>query len=249
LQLCFVIRYGWQLKLLMENNIETKLEISPPQKKARWITLRLILAVILFLATLTLFVGIADQIVLEHKNNFDQAVSGYIQSFTSAGMTKTMSVVTFFGSANFLFPAYLVLIAFYIIRKKSRIALDITMVGLSSTFILFLFKDIFRRHRPLDPLVSNVTGFSFPSGHSFSSFTFFGLLIYIAWHSDIKRKWKIIISALLVLFAATIAFSRVYLRVHFPSDVVAGFCLSVAWLMLSLAILHQADRGLSRSKN
>lgn len=232
----------------MENNIETEIDKIPPQKKAKWITIRLILALILFLVTLTLFVAIADRIVLEHKSNFDQVVSGYVQSFTSSAMTMTMTRVTFFGSANFLFPAYLVLILVYIIKKKSRLALDITMVGLSSTGILFLFKDIFRRHRPLDPLVSHVTGFSFPSGHSFSSFTFFGLLIYIAWHSEIKKSWKIIISALLVLFAATIAFSRVYLRVHFPSDVVAGFCLSVVWLMMSLAILHKADRGLSRSK-
>lgn len=233
----------------MENNIDTNLEKSPSQQKTKWITLRFILAIILFLATLIVFVAIADEIVLEHENNFDQIISAYIQSFTSPAMTKAMIAITFFGSSTFLFPAYILLIIFYISRKKRRLALDITMVGLSSTGILFLFKDIFRRHRPLDPLISHVTGFSFPSGHSFSSFTFFGLLIYIAWHSDIKKSTKIIISALLVLFAATIAFSRVYLRVHFPSDVVAGFCLSVVWLMLSLAILHQADRGLSRSKN
>jgi undecaprenyl-diphosphatase len=233
----------------MENNIDTRLEKSPPQTKTKWITVRFILAIILFLVTLIVFVGIADQIVLDHKNNFDKVISGYIQSFTSPAMTRAMIRITFFGSSTFLFPAYLALILFYLIRKRRTLALDITMVGLSSTGILFLLKDIFRRHRPLDPLISHVTGFSFPSGHSFSSFTFFGLLIYIAWHSDIKKSWKIIISALLVLFAATIAFSRIYLRVHFPSDVVAGFCLSVVWLMLSLAILHQADRGLSRSKN
>ncbi len=231
----------------MENNIETKLGNSSPEKKAKWITLRLILALVLFLVTLTVFVTIADEIVLDHENNFDQTISGYIQSFVSPGMTKLMTSITFFGSSNFLFPAYLVLIAIYLIRKKNTLALDITMIGLSSTGILFLFKDIFRRHRPLDPLISNVSGFSFPSGHSFSSFTFFGLLIYIAWHSEIKKSWKIIISALLVCFATTIAFSRVYLRVHFPSDVVAGFCLSVVWLMLSFAILHRADRGLSKA--
>ncbi|MEO7119846.1 MAG: phosphatase PAP2 family protein [Ginsengibacter sp.] len=232
----------------MENNIDTPLEKPDTQTKTKWITVRFILAIILFLITLSVFVGIADEIVLEHENSFDQTISTYIQSFTSPAMTKAMIRITFFGSSTFLFPAYVVLILFYLVRKKRTLALDITMVGLSSTGILFLFKDIFKRHRPLDPLISHVTGFSFPSGHSFSSFTFFGFLVYIAWHSDIKKSWKIIISALLVLFATTIAFSRVYLRVHFPSDVVAGFCLSVAWLLLSLAILHQIDRGLSRSK-
>lgn len=232
---------------MIQNNIETKLDKVSPKKKAKWITLRLILALALFFITIFVFVAIADEIVLEHESNFDQAISNYIHSWVSPATTQLMKTITFFGSSSFLFPAYIILILLYILRKKSMLALDITMIGLSSTGILFLFKDIFKRHRPLDPLISNVTGFSFPSGHSFSSFTFFGLLIYIVWRTEIKKYWKIIIAILLTAFAAMIAFSRVYLRVHFPSDVVAGFCLSVTWLMLSLWILHKADRGLSAS--
>ncbi len=232
----------------MENNIDAKLDETPGKKKASWITLRFILALVMFLITLFVFVAIADEIVLEHENAFDQSISSFIQSFQTDSFTKIMTGVTFFGSSSFLFPAYIVLILYFLIRKKARLAVDITMVGLSSTGILFLFKDIFRRHRPLDPLISNVTGFSFPSGHSFSSFTFFGLLIYILWEAKIQTGWKVFIAIVLVLFAATIAFSRVYLRVHYPSDVVAGFCLSILWLMISMWILHKADRALVFSK-
>ena len=235
-------------KLLMENNVETNLEKVPAKKKATWITLRLILALVLFIATLVAFVGIADEIVLEHDTKFDQTIFLYVHSFVSPALTHFMEVITFFGSAQFLFPAYSVLIILYLIRKKSRLALDITMIGLSSTGILFFLKDIFRRHRPVDPIINHVAGFSFPSGHSFSSFTFFGLLIYIAWHSEIKRSWKIAIAIVLIAFAAIIAFSRVYLRVHYASDILAGFCLSVVWLMLALWLLHKADRGLATAK-
>jgi membrane-associated phospholipid phosphatase len=140
------------------------------------------------------------------------------------------------------------LISYYLFRKKIKRALDIAMIGLGSTGILNLLKEIFKRQRPLDPLIRDVTGFSYPSGHSFSSFTFFGLLIYILWKTSIKKTWKIILSIVLFLIAATIAFSRVYLRVHYPSDVVAGFCLSITWLMLSLWILHKADRGIAPLK-
>ena len=227
---------------------QTELEQSPENRKAKWITLRFILALVLFLATLFVFVAIADEIVLERENGFDQSISHAILSFVSPFTTRLMEIVTFFGSSSFLFPAYLVLIIFYLFRKNRELALDVTMIGLSSTGILFLFKKIFKRHRPLDPLISNVTGFSFPSGHSFSSFTFFGLLIYIIWKTNIRKFWKILISFFLFLFAATIAFSRVYLRVHYPSDVVAGFCLSIAWLMLSLWILHKADRAIAYIK-
>ena len=228
----------------MEKNPETSLDQLPESRKATWITGRFIIALVLFLAILFVFVSITDEIVLEHENGFDQKIANAILPLVSPFLTSLMKTITFFGSEMFLFPAYLVLILYYIYRKSNTLALDITMIGLSSTGILFLFKNIFKRHRPLDPLISNVTGFSFPSGHSFSSFTFFGILIYLIWHANISKIWKIIIACTLFVIATTIAFSRVYLRVHYPSDVVAGFCLSLIWLMLSIWILHKADRGI-----
>jgi len=218
---------------------------SSTTKKAKWITSRFILALVLFLFVLIVFVAITDEIVLEHENGFDQNISQAISSLVNPFATRLMEVFTFFGSSAFLLPAYIVMIIFYLLRKKTKLALDITMIGLGSAMILNLFKEIFKRQRPLDPLIRNVTGFSFPSGHSFSSFTFFGLLIYILWKSTIKKTWKILLAIFLFLFAATIAFSRVYLRVHYPSDVVAGFCLSIIWLMLSLWILHKTDKKTS----
>jgi undecaprenyl-diphosphatase len=88
-------------------------------------------------------------------------------------------------------------------------------------------------------LLHAVPGFSFPSGHSFSSFTFFGLLVYIIADSkktSLPLKW--LGSFCCLLIAATIAISRVYLRVHYPSDVIAGFLLCVIWLGISFWVLH-----------
>jgi undecaprenyl-diphosphatase len=90
-------------------------------------------------------------------------------------------------------------------------------------------------------LIQNVTGFSFPSGHSFSAFTFFGILIYIVWKSNLTKLWKYLLSVFFVLFASLVAFSRVYLHVHYPSDVVAGFCLSMLWLCISFWILNKIN--------
>jgi undecaprenyl-diphosphatase len=199
--------------------------------------LRIILAIFLFLLTLFVFVYIADEIVLEKESGFDQTILQAIAPMHSPGATSAMTLFTFFGSHYFLFPAYIILIAGLWIKKKKRMALDITAIGLTSTIVLFSLKAIFQRGRPLDPLISHVAGFSFPSGHSFSSFTFYGLVGYLLWKSDIATAWKVTATVLLFLFAATIAFSRVYLQVHFPSDVVAGFCLSVVWLILSFWIL------------
>src|SRR6185312_9993054 len=153
----------------MKKISEPRLDQAPETRKASWITGRFFIALALFLAILFVFVSITDEIVLEHENGFDQKISGIILPLVSPFVTSLMKKVTFFGSEMFLFPAYLILIIYYIYQKKRRLALDITMIGLSSTGILFLFKNIFKRHRPLDPLINHVTGFSFPSGHSFSS--------------------------------------------------------------------------------
>lgn len=156
--------------------------------------------------------------------------------------TKIFLVFTFFGSSAFLFPAYSLLVVFYLFKKKWKHALDVASIGITSTSLLYLLKHIFQRQRPIDPLIQNVSGFSFPSGHSFSSFTFCGLIVYLVWLSSIARGWKIIVTVILFLVATAIAFSRVYLRVHFPSDVIAGFCLSVIWLIISIWLLHFVDK-------
>lgn len=185
---------------------------------------------------------IADEMVLENETNFDQTIISDISAYHSPAATTAMIFFTFLGSSTFLLPAYFILIIFYWIKKNKRLAIDVAAIGLTSTAVLFSLKAIFQRHRPLDPLIRDVTGFSFPSGHSFSSFTFYGLIAYLLWQTNISKTWKIIATILLFLLASTIAFSRVYLRVHFPSDVVAGFCLSVVWLILSFWILGRRKR-------
>ena len=212
------------------------------QRLAKWITFRLVIAVILFLVTLFVFVAIADEIVLEHENGFDTSIANAIMSLDSPLATKIFETITFFGSSSFLFPAYSLVIVYHLLKKHWKLALDVATIGITSTALLYILKNIFQRARPLDPLIRNVTGFSFPSGHSFSSFTFFGMLAYLIWQTQLKNSWKILTTVVLFLLATSIAFSRVYLRVHYPSDVIAGFCLSMIWLMISIWVLDKFDK-------
>jgi len=121
--------------------------------------------------------------------------------------------------------------------------MDIFSIAVTSTVVMFTIKEIFKRDRPLEPLLHAVPGFSFPSGHSFSSFTFFGLLVYVIVDSKhIRTIWKWIGSICCLLLATIIAVSRVYLKVHYPSDIIGGFLLCVVWLGISFWVLH-AIRG------
>ncbi|MEO5783455.1 MAG: phosphatase PAP2 family protein [Ginsengibacter sp.] len=208
--------------------------------KAKGITLGLLIAIILFLVTVFIFWRITDEIVLEKEGGFDDGVYKMLSHYTNSATTHTMLLFTFFGSTKFLLPAYVLLAGFFLFYKRNRWqSISIAAIGLSSIGLLYLLKNIFQRHRPLEPLTKNVIGYSYPSGHSFSSFTFFGLLTYIIWQTNISKIWKWILSFVFIGMAACIAISRVYLHVHFASDVIAGFCLSIIWLSISLLILKK----------
>ena len=182
-------------------------------------------------------------VLVYHNTSFDEFIFSKLQPITSLSLTKLLLFITFFGTFNFLLPAYLVLIIYYLFKRKKFLYLPILFIGLSSTAALYSLKYLFKRPRPLDPLLHSVNGFSFPSGHSFSGFTFFGVLIYIVWQSKIKKIWKWILYVLLFIFAFSIGLSRIYLHVHFASDVLAGFCLSVIWLTISFWILQAVKKN------
>jgi len=222
--------------LINKNNI-------PVKKKAGAITLRFLIVAGSFLVSLFLFGFIADEMVLEQEYTMDHQVFFWLAGFTSQAHTHIMLIITFFGSSYFLLPAYILLILYFLfLRNNRKLSFDVAAIGITSTIILFSLKKFFHRQRPPDPVVHTVNGFSFPSGHSFSSFTFFGLLIYIIWNSEMKPVLRWTLTVFFFLFACAIAFSRVYLHVHYASDVIAGFCLCIVWLVAAFWLLKKFGR-------
>ena len=199
---------------------------------------RIFITLLMFFSMVGLFALITNEIVLENETAFDEEVFNFLNGHKSEPATKIFTFFTFFGSGTFLLPAYLIIISFYIFFSKNvRRSIKITIIGLSSTILLFTTKYYFHRQRPINPLINNVSGFSFPSGHSFSSFILCGIIIYIIAMSTISISGKWLLSFLAFLVAFVIALSRVYLRVHYASDAIAGFCLSIVWLSISFWIL------------
>jgi membrane-associated phospholipid phosphatase len=200
--------------------------------------LRLALLVLLFIISLSLFGFITHEVLWEKEAEFDEMAFNYLKTHTNDKVISFMSAVTFFGSSKFLFTAYVVLVIWYLIRKKRAKALDIATIGLAGYFILYLLKLVFRRTRPLNPLIDPLHNFGFPSGHASSSFIFFGLLIYLLWKESFSKTIKWCAAFILLLFALLVGISRIYLRLHYASDVLAGFCLGFAWLSISILVLE-----------
>jgi undecaprenyl-diphosphatase len=201
-----------------------------------------IIAAALLLISVLFFSLIAGEIVIENKNQVDLRVIKYVSSFDSAFHTRIAIFFTFFGSPYFLVPAYLIIIFYYSGLRKIREAILIGIVASISVLSIVLLKDIFRRPRPESPLISGVTGYSFPSGHSLSGFTFSGMMIYLIFKSTLPLFWKWSFSVMLLALAFLIGLSRIYLRVHFPSDVLGALLVTTVWLSLTFIVVNVIER-------
>jgi len=201
-----------------------------------------ITAAMILLLALFLFSFIADEMVIENENHFDTIVYNHLATYDSPFNTKAALFITNFGSGFFLIPAYLTILFICVKVKKYREASIIGIVASVSLLSGWLLKDIFHRARPSLPFISGAGGYSFPSGHSLGGFTISGLLIYILSKTSIQSYKKWILSVLLFLFSIMIGISRIYLRVHFASDVMGSFLLTIVWLSLTFILLETIEK-------
>lgn len=202
---------------------------------------------VLFFASLVAFVWMAKYIFLDHKTAFDDKAFRWLSGLVSNVNTEVMEGFTFLGKVQFLAPAHLLLTAWFLfVRKHKWYTIKVPVIGLSSGLLMLGLKDLFDRPRPLTPLLEPVAGLSFPSGHALCSMTFFGLLIYFAWRRIKNIYWRVTVAALLLAIVFMIGLSRVYLRVHHASDVIAGFALGIIWLVISLKVLRQVEKYSAR---
>ncbi|MBL7732336.1 MAG: phosphatase PAP2 family protein [Chitinophagaceae bacterium] len=173
------------------------------------------------------------------RYTFDQKVFDLIAPSISETNTRFFKFITFYGNHAFLIPANLLLLLYFIIRKNKLLAVTVAAVEVSSLVLMNLLKMLTQRHRPPEPMVSGITNYSFPSGHAFMCVAFYGLLVWMLFRYE-KIQWrKYLLSSVLVLLMLIIGFSRVYLRVHYASDVIAGYCIGLIWLMLILTLIQR----------
>lgn len=227
-------------------------ELSKEEKKiadkAIILTKEMIIALIIFLASLVTFVVIAYRVFALDKTGADEAAFSIAKSLVGDTTTQVMKIFTFLGSHYFLVPANILLAVIYLLRKKSRYTLKVAAIALTSLLIMLGLKLLFQRERPLIPLLEPARGLSFPSGHTFMSVCFYGLIMIIIWKEEKYHpvaKWVLLILSLLIVIM--IGFSRIYLRVHYFTDVMAGFCIGFSWLLISSYIIDQIrPRGLKK---
>ena len=209
------------------------------QKWLQLVPLEILITAIVFLLALFTFSLIVHEAVYEREDVFDSSVIRFFAAHSSRQFIAAMKSITFMGSTSFLLPAYLVLILWLLFVRKPQQAFDIAVVAISSTAMMFALKEFFKRQRPALPIIKNVSGYSFPSGHSLSSFIFCTVLIYLVWNGRWPKPLKAVVIVLLVLLALTIGLSRVVLNVHYATDVIGGLCLGMIWAIISFFLIKR----------
>lgn len=177
------------------------------------------------------FVELAEDLVYHELYPFDTLLSAWIQGWRQPWLTEIMLGVTFLGNATTVIP--LSLLALWLLgqRAGSRAAQLSGAVLVGGVALEESLKRIFHRPRPPQPWLIDAGGFSFPSGHAMIGIIVYGLLAYWCWKL-LPRPFNRLASGLAVLLLFAIGLSRIYLGVHYPSDVLAGFAAGLFWLGL-----------------
>ena len=192
--------------------------------------------IILFICLIG-FLALAEDVF--HKEIMNGDIIGYeiISKFLiSDFVTLIAKFITNFGGAIFLIVLTIVL---FVVIKNKKIGVSIFSNLVIVTILNQLLKGILQRPRPTEYRIIEETGYSFPSGHSMISMAFYGYLIYLI-YKYVKNKYiKWISIVVLSLLICTIGISRIYLGVHYTSDVLGGFLISISYLVIFISAVNK----------
>ena len=192
--------------------------------------------IILFICLIGFF-ALAEDVFNKEIMNGD--IIGYkiISTFLISDFTTPIAkFITNFGGAIFLIVVTIVL---FILIKNKKIRLSIFSNLVIITILNQLLKRILQRTRPTEYRIIEETGYSFPSGHSMISMAFYGYLIYLIYKYAKNKYIKWISIVLLSILICAIGISRIYLGVHYTSDVLGGFLISISYLIIYISAVNK----------
>lgn len=199
---------------------------------------RVIILVTIFLI---IIIGciICKYTVMQQIQDIDEAVYLFFKEFmVSEPITKAMKFVTFFGS-EYIFIPIIILILIGLKDKRYGMFMAINLIWV---YVMnFILKNIFVRPRPISELVPDITGYSFPSSHVMCAIAFYGMLCVLVcttFKDKLIKRAVIILSSLLIFL---ISLSRLYLQIHYLSDVLMGLVFGGLCLLIFISIIRAID--------
>ncbi|MCC3380803.1 phosphatase PAP2 family protein [Paenibacillus farraposensis] len=170
--------------------------------------------------------------VSDHQvRHFDDKIISDIERLQSPVMTRLMKFFTIIGSG--IPVVFIILIAMFVLHRVLRHRQELLFLAiavLGSVLLNTVLKLLFHRARPEINRIIEANGYSFPSGHSMTAFSMYAALTFLLWKHIPSALGRILLIVLSSLFILAIGISRIYLGVHYPSDVLGGYFMSGCWI-------------------
>lgn len=189
---------------------------------------------------LVLFTVLSFLVAQNAIGPLDDAIIQIILLWISPSLTTIMKAFTFIGSVKIVTPlSMLVLFVLYrVVRHLKELYLFVAVI-VGTELSNLLVKYAFHRERPTLHRLIDETGFAYPSGHSMVAFSFYGCLAYLIWRHTKRFSYRLGIIFFSVFMILAIGISRIYLGVHYPSDVLGAYLAGGAWLFLTIAYFER----------
>ncbi|GAA4311290.1 phosphatase PAP2 family protein [Pontixanthobacter gangjinensis] len=198
-----------------------------------------LIALIVVVTSINLFVELTDTLKTEMLAEIDDKITSYVLSFRSPGLTNFFIFMTRLGD----FYGYLAVLIGYslvsrLIFKRWKYVLQSSLVLILASASNMMLKRFINRARPGIEHMVSVETLSYPSGHAMSAMAFYGFLIYLCTKFRINKFLKAGLIGLLVFIILSIGISRIYLGVHFPSDIAGGYIAGLFWVVFCILIFN-----------
>lgn len=205
-------------------------------------SVEVVITVALLITAMLVFAYLVKRVFILQNYELDQKAFNFMARYVSDVNNNVMMLITYLGTHYFLIPANLILIGYFLFVKPHKwYSIKVPSIAISSLLLMFVLKLFFSRPRPLPPLLQEAKGMSFPSGHALMSVTFYGLIAYMIWFTPASKLFKFTMYFILFALVVMIGVSRIYLRVHYTSDVIAGFCMGFLWLVVSILVSRKIE--------
>lgn len=186
---------------------------------------------------LFLFAWLGSEVIQGDTRHFDQVVREWAHRFASPGMTRAMNAVSLLGYNVLIVELVIAFAVFAWLRwKRAAVWLAVAMTG--SLALDLSLKYAYHRTRPIAFFGVAPRSYSFPSGHALCSLCFYGVMAGLVSARTKSLAWRLAIWTAAAVLVIAIGFSRIYLGVHYPSDVLAGYLAATVWVGAVIVLDH-----------
>ena len=204
--------------------------------------LTLFLALVIVVAGINVFIELTDTLQSVALEKYDSRITAYVTSFRTPWLTEAFEFVTNIGDLyGYLIMVGIVTALLYWHFKNWRFAIETGIVLIFASLSNVALKRVINRARPDAEHLVSVETLSYPSGHAMSAMAFYGFLIYVVYNVKVKKWVKGVLIFFLVFLILSIGISRIYLGVHYPSDIAGGFIAGFIWVIFSIILFHIID--------